>query len=70
MEILIFKTNVEDKKHVRKLFRVFKAIQGILKWNVDLEDSDKVLRVEAVAIAPQAIEDVMNNAGYYCKELL
>lgn len=69
MEILVFKTNVDDRKHVRKLFRVLKAIQGILKWNVDLEDADRILRVEAVSLPPTAIESVMQNAGYYCKEL-
>ncbi|WP_153797776.1 hypothetical protein [Foetidibacter luteolus] len=69
MEILVFKTNVEDRKHVRKLFRILRAIQGILKWNVDLEDNDKVLRVEAVSLSPHAIENVMQRAGYYCKEL-
>ena len=69
MEILVFKTNVDDRKHVRKLFRVLKAIQGILKWNVDLEDTDRILRVEAVSLPPRTIESVMQNAGYYCKEL-
>jgi len=69
MDIYVFKTDVEDRKHVRKLFRIFKTLQGILKWNVDLEDTDKVLRVEAVAIAPHTIEQAMHGAGYYCREL-
>ncbi len=69
MDILIFKTNVEDKKQVRKLFPVLRTLDGILRWNVDLHDIDKVLRIEAVSIAPQRVETVLQQAGYFCKEL-
>ena len=69
MEILVFKTNVEDKKHVRRLFKLFRALQGVLRWNVDLQDHDKVLRMETVAISPRAIESTLHQAGYFCKEL-
>ena len=69
MEILVFKTNVEDKKHVRKLFPLLKTLQGIMRWNVDLHDTDKVLRVEAVSISPRIIELALQQAGYFCKEL-
>jgi len=69
MDILVFKTNVEDKKQVRKLFPVLRTLDGILRWNVDLHDIDKVLRIEAVSIAPQRVETVLQQAGYFCKEL-
>ncbi len=69
MEILVFKTNVEDKKHVRRLFKLFRTLQGIMRWNVDLHDNDKVLRVETVAISPRTIESALQQAGYFCKEL-
>lgn len=69
MEILVFKTNVENMHHIRKLYGLFKTIQGILKWNVDTEDADKILRVETVNVAPKRIEMALQSAGYYCKEL-
>ena len=69
MEILVFKTNVEDKKHVKKLFPVLRTLQGILRWNVDLHDEDKVLRVEVVSLSPRSIEITLQQAGYFCKEL-
>jgi hypothetical protein len=69
MEILIFKTNVENMNHIRKLYPLLKTIQGILKWNIDTEDVDRILRVEAVSVAPQRIEMALQSAGYYCKEL-
>ena len=69
MEILVFKTNVENMKHVQRLYSLLKSIQGVLKWNIDTEDVDKVLRVEVVSVAPGKIEMTLQNAGYYCNEL-
>lgn len=70
MEILIFKTNVESKRQIKKLFPVLRKLQGIARWNVDLHDTDNVLRVEAVSVSPRTIETTIQQAGYFCKELL
>lgn len=69
MDILVFKTNVIDRKQVRKLFPVLKVLDGIQRWNVDLHDIDKVLRIEAVSISPRSVETILQQAGYFCKEL-
>ena len=69
MAILVFKTDVENMYHIRKLYALFKTIQGIIKWNVDTEDVDKILRVETLNVSPQKIEMTLQSAGYYCKEL-
>ena len=69
MEILVFKTNVETMNHIRKLYPLLKAIQGILNWNIDTEDVDRILRVETVNVSPHKIELALQSAGYYCKEL-
>jgi hypothetical protein len=69
MAILVFKTNVETMNHIQKLYPLLKAIQGILKWNIDTEDVDRILRVETANVPPQKIEMALQSAGYYCKEL-
>ena len=69
MEILVFKTNLETMNHTRKLYPLLKAIQGILKWNIDTEDVDRILRVETVNVSPHKIEMALQSVGYYCKEL-
>ncbi len=69
MDILVFKTNVEDTKNARKVSPHLRNIRGILKWNFDLHDCDKILRIEADGLSPHSIEEIINNAGYYCKEL-
>jgi len=69
MEVLVFKTNVADKKIKRKLFPLLRTINGVLKWNIDLEDADKVLRIEAMHVTPLQIEKTLQQAGFFCREL-
>ncbi len=69
MNILVFKTNLADQKHVRKLFPVMKKIDGIMRWNVDLEDEEKILRIVTESLSPSAVETALQGAGYYCEEL-
>lgn len=69
MEILVFKTNVTDRKIKRRLFPLLRTIEGILKWNIDFDDEDNVLRVEAVKVSSSQIETTLRNAGFACTEL-
>jgi hypothetical protein len=69
MEILVFKTDVRSRKRVTSLAPHLENMKGITKWNVDLQDVDKVLRVECASISPDTIEKIVRQAGYYCKEL-
>ena len=69
MDILIFKTNTAGKKQKKKLFPLLRKIEGIIRWNIDLEDSDRVLRVVAFHVSPQTVENTLTQAGYYCKEM-
>jgi len=69
MEILVFKTNVRYKKNVEQVRYLFDNCRGIRKWNIDLQDTDKVLRVEAEKISAAEIQDIMRYAGFDCEEL-
>ena len=69
MTILVFKTDVRNKKRVSALAAHLQHIQGIIKWNVDLKDADKVLRVECASVPPNLIEKSLRQAGYFCEEL-
>ncbi|MFL9481416.1 hypothetical protein ACI6Q2_01480 [Chitinophagaceae bacterium LWZ2-11] len=69
MDILVFKTDVTNEKAVRSLRPYLREVEGIIKWNVDLHDCDKVLRVESQNLSANAIECLLQDAGYYCKEL-
>ena len=69
MNILVFKTNIEDSKQIKYLSPHFKALDGIVKWDVDLNDCNKVLRVETEYLQPFTVVNVLANAGHFCAEL-
>ena len=69
MEIFVFKTNLSSTKLIRAAKPILQNIEGILRWNIDREDVDKVLRVEARNIMPSMIINAFNNAGFACEEL-
>ena len=69
MEVLIFKTNIRYKKHIKAIEQHIANQPGIIKWNVDLKDVDKVLRIVTPGLHPAKIEGLVKRAGYMCEEL-
>jgi hypothetical protein len=69
IEILVFKTNLTDAKRIEDVESLLDIHPHIIKWNVDLEDCDNVLRIVSRNIAGTEIENILLNAGYYCEEL-
>ena len=69
MEILIFKTNLDNPELVNRVRPVLETMPGIRKWNVDIQDCDNVLRIEATELSSRSVEKILQNAGYYCEEL-
>jgi len=52
MNILIFKTNIRLKKDVGVIEPLLSADESIVRWNVDREDTDNVLRVVTTSNDP------------------
>jgi hypothetical protein len=69
MNILIFKTNISRKKDVGVIEPLLSADESIVRWNVDREDTDNVLRVVTTSNDPIDIIKTINEAGYHCEEL-
>ncbi|HTI61422.1 hypothetical protein [Mucilaginibacter sp.] len=69
MEILIFKTNVTSKRKVSKVRALLTSVAAIKQWNFDLEDCDKVLRIEANGLNTGYVESLLNTAGFHCQEM-
>lgn len=69
MEIHVFKTDAYTKKRVNALATHLGNLEGIIKWNVDLQDVDKVLRIECHSLSAGAIEKSLQRAGYFCEAL-
>ena len=69
MQILVYKTNISHNFDVEKIRPLLSRHNNIMAWNVDIEDIDKVLRIEAKTDIAIEIADLIKNAGYQCGEL-
>jgi hypothetical protein len=67
--ILVFKTSVKNKKSAAKLKPVLNNMESVSRWNFDLSDCDKILRVEAGADISPDIISILSEKGYQCTEL-
>ena len=68
-DVLVFKTNLRLQDDLKNIAAYIEAESRILLWNVDMEDRDLVLRVEANAIEASEVIEIVKQAGYYCEEL-
>lgn len=69
MQVLVFKTNLHDQTRVQEVESYLDVHPGIIQWNVDLEDCDRILRIVSSAISSAEVEMILWKAGYYCEEL-
>ena len=66
----IFKTNVQKNKQAIALTALLSDTFAHHIIRFDLEDCDKILRVEGHAVNPSAIVALMQAQGYQCEILL
>ncbi len=69
MQVLVLKTNIRYKKHLKEVAPLLDGQHNIFRWNVDLQDRDKVLRIEAGALPVNDIIQLIQEAGFHCEEL-
>ena len=69
-KILVFKTNLTNKKKVEGAKRAIEKIPGIIQWNVDIQDCDKILRIETLDLSAKTIEKHLLLSGFLCEELI
>lgn len=70
MEILVFKTNIQPVEKTQVVMPLFNSIDGINKWNIDHEDIDNVLRIEAEDFLSESdIIDQVKSCGFLCEVL-
>lgn len=70
MEILVMHSNIDSLDAVQTVAQTLDAQKEILRWNVDIEDVDNVLRVVCLdEFTPQMLSSTIERAGYFCEEL-
>ncbi len=69
MEVLIFKTNIYSSSEFNPVKNLLSNTYEIQNCTIDLEDSDKVLRVVGEDLQVNEIRDRVSNFGFLCEEL-
>lgn len=67
--VLVFKTNINSLIQLKKLGQVLKSKKGIQKWNIDLEDKDRVLRIETDRFTEPHVVNLLKPHSIYCEDL-
>jgi hypothetical protein len=62
----VFKTNVADEAPAKELVSRLLTIFPTHRINFDLQDCDKILRVEGAKIEGARIMNVIKSHGYFC----
>jgi len=65
----IFKTNIERKQTAIKIKLELLALFPDCKINFDLDDCDRILRIESTVEIGKEIENAIITRGFYCQEL-
>jgi hypothetical protein len=66
--IEVFKTNVQYKAQVVQLSQVF-GHQEIEGWSFDLDDCDRILRVQSRVDVAEYVVNALLNKGFECSKL-
>ena len=67
--IYVFKTSVKTKRLVQQLKPFLDHSLQQSKWNFDLDDCDKILRIESTTEISEAVNKLLKANGFDCEEL-
>jgi hypothetical protein len=67
--IFVFKTSVKTKMQAQKLKQPIDTMLPDAKWNFDLKDCDRILRIDSEENIVLKIIDLLNVHHYSCEEL-
>lgn len=68
-ECFVFRTSLIDKRDVEQISDVMNAHPDIEDWSVDIENWEKVLRVESSGVGANDIKLMLRSRGFYCTEM-
>jgi hypothetical protein len=62
----VFQTNVQEQRHVVMLEAILSSHFPMLRIDFDIEDCDRILRVEGKNVLPEKIIEILKAHGYHC----
>lgn len=69
MEVLVFKTSVQNHENVNQLAPMLNGLAGQGKWNFALDDCDRILRIVSASVQPHQAIQLLAYQGFMCEEL-
>lgn len=66
----IFKTNVQNEEEVGVIVGLLLEHYPEYVINFDLEDRDRILRIEAFESVSENVRDLLEISGVFCEEIL
>jgi hypothetical protein len=66
----VFKTNVQEATQAEKLVNLLYSSFPARKINFDLEDCDKILRIDGHDHYSSKVIETLRNNGVWCEELI
>jgi hypothetical protein len=67
--IYVFKTSVKTKVQAKKLKPHIDKLLSNANWNFDLDDCDKILRIDSEENIVSKITGLLNIHQFFCEEL-
>jgi hypothetical protein len=67
--IYVFKTSVKSKRQAKQLKRHIDKILPNATWNFDLDDCDKILRIDSEENIILPVINLLKNHDFDCEEL-
>ena len=70
MKLFILKTDIRTKRQLNKIKPALQQSNNITRWSIDLDDVDKVLKVETKVDSQEAeMIELLRSKGINCEEL-
>ena len=68
MKVLTFTSNIACNGCVSKVKPFLDELEGLAHWQVDIENPQKILRVETDELSAEQIQEAVAKAGYRLEE--
>lgn len=68
--VFVFKTNIANHLQKEGISKLLEKHFPTCHWSFDLEDCDKVLRIESSFEVTQQVIQLMQENGFLCEELV
>ena len=69
MQVSKFKTNINCEGCIKSVTPHLNALDNVESWQVDIDDPDKVLRVELEEGDEQGVIDAVERAGFSIEKM-